>query len=551
MSPEHKHAEREHHSAATAAEKKRESQKWAPAATTGVLLYLVGGAWYALSKPEWRSFVLRWWWAFGLGTIALLVGLLLPWTRRQLAQANAIKRIGLLIFVLIPVVAGLVLCVVLLPPTYQANAIRLVFLAAVILLPGIMYYLFISTRKFSLLNEFITNLDRLGLLSVPHASIGQSLPDLVLSQRRRFEAYLSKFEALYGPVSEKSLMDALEARREGLGGFLVPRLQAATVPSQRIVGLLASETPLPVAIATLLMALGWILVLPLNRGTSDPVWPMALTPTQGPVHFAFLGAYFFSLQMLFRRYVLRDLRPSAYVAVSMRIVLAVIGTWVVVAAAKSFNPKATESSLIVTGFAIGVFPSVAWQFVQAALKKVTFAGFFMPSLQSQLPISDLDGLTVWHEARLAEEDIENIPNMATADLVELMLQTRFSADRIIDWTDQAILYTHLGPQSEDQGAASPRKQLRTHGIRTASSLVEAYRNVKGDADRDAFEKILAAGNGRSPIRALVDTVETNPNFKTIWVWRGLPMPRVGVRHGRQPQLDTPVESVGNTVGRRD
>jgi hypothetical protein len=32
---------------------------------------------------------------------------------------------------------------------------------------------------------------------------------------------------------------------------------------------------------------------------------------QPPLTYAFLGAYFFSLQMLFRRYVHRDLRGSA------------------------------------------------------------------------------------------------------------------------------------------------------------------------------------------------------------------------------------------------
>jgi hypothetical protein len=49
-------------------------------------------------------------------------------------------------------------------------------------------------------------------------------------------------------------------------------------------------------------------------------------------------------------------------------------------------------------------------------------------MMSRLPLSDLDGLTVWHEARLEEEDIENIPNMANADLVELLLNTRLSPE---------------------------------------------------------------------------------------------------------------------------
>ena len=38
----------------------------------------------------------------------------------------------------------------------------------------------------------------------------------------------------------------------------------------------------------------------------------------------FLGAYFFSFQMLFRRFVRRDLSSNAYVAASMRIIMAVL-----------------------------------------------------------------------------------------------------------------------------------------------------------------------------------------------------------------------------------
>ncbi len=107
------------------------------------------------------------------------------------------------------------------------------------------------------------------------------------------------------------------------------------------------------------------------------------------------------------------------------------------------------STLLLIGFVIGVFPRIAWQFVQGAFKALMrmlrLSDKILPSMESELPVSDLDGLTVWHEARLEEEDIENIPNMATTEIVDLMLRTRFPPDRIIDWVDQAILLTHLGP----------------------------------------------------------------------------------------------------------
>jgi hypothetical protein len=190
----------------------------------------------------------------------------------------------------------------------------------------------------------------------------------------------------------------------------------------------------------------------------------ALTPSGAPVQLAFLGAYFFSLQMLFRRYVMEDLGGSAYVAVSIRIILAVIGIWTLKAVY-----DVNEHMLLLTAFVFGVFPRVVWQVVEQIFKRA--AGGALPSMVSKSPISDLDGLTVWHQVRLEEEDIENIPNMTTADIVELLLNTRLPPERIVDSADQAILYTQLGPQPKGQRGGGARERLRIFGIRTASSLL--------------------------------------------------------------------------------
>lgn len=119
------------------------------------------------------------------------------------------------------------------------------------------------------------------------------------------------------------------------------------------------------------------------------------------------------------------------------------------------------------------------------------------------------------------EDIENIPNMATADIVDLMLYTRLSPDQIIDWVDQAILYTHLGhrPKSDPANHAL-RRLLRAHGIRTATSFREVYRRSEVRGDQSAFEAILP-GEWRRPMCSLVDALETNLNLELISRWRGL------------------------------
>lgn len=48
----------------------------------------------------------------------------------------------------------------------------------------------------------------------------------------------------------------------------------------------------------------------------------------------------------------------------------------------------------------------------------------MKSLENTFPTSRQDGRSVWHASRLEEEDIENVHGMASADILDLMIQTR-------------------------------------------------------------------------------------------------------------------------------
>ncbi|MFB3117648.1 MAG: hypothetical protein ACE1ZP_02675, partial [Myxococcota bacterium] len=91
----------------------------------------------------------------------------------------------------------------------------------------------------------------------------------------------------------------------------------------------------------------------------------------------------------------------------------------------------------------------------------------------------------------------------------------------IDWVDQAILYTHLGPE-KDNAENSPSAALRAHGILNASSLKANYEKAKarGETDLAAFEKILPGADGdRSRIRSIYDAIFINPNLELITNWR--------------------------------
>ena len=81
------------------------------------------------------------------------------------------------------------------------------------------------------------------------------------------------------------------------------------------------------------------------------------------------------------------------------------------------------------------------------------------------PLDQLDGFNLWYEARLTEEGVEDMQNLTTMNLVDVILHTRVPPGRLVDWTDQAFLLIHLERvdrdelnrlRQADQPAAGPR-----------------------------------------------------------------------------------------------
>jgi hypothetical protein len=542
-----------------------------------ILAWLYPGIGLAILWFTRKTFVTDHWIPIAGFFLLLAIIVSFPSSQRWYSKATAQRRIGIIIFSLIPLIVVFFIAVFLVDTKYQTALLRTIFLIVVCSLPALLYYLFIATKKSSLLNEFVINLGRLGLRDprrVPQALLFAGLENETEAERtERITTYIQKFEAVYGAVPTNLSKMLLDPAYPGAGTNAQDK---GSSNESSGLSIFTVDTTIPVIVATVLIVLGWLITLPpwqgrlefgkqstqtaievqSNKGPvtsaqqeaqspstagvnqpsppqaqiADPStekWLAVYTPISSPVRFAFLGAYFFALQLLFRRYVRRDLRASAYVAVSLRVILAVIGIWVVVEAvamtpasfvASNDQKHTMEKFLLVLGFVIGVFPRVAWQVIQSGIKRV--GSIIVPSLETQLPLRDLDGLTVWHEARFEEEDIENIPNMATADLVDLFINTRFAPDRIIDWVDQAILYTHIGPPPENGARVNMREHLANHGIRNASSLVEDYNSSEFHKDRVEFEKIIPASE-RNPVRSLVDAIGTNPNLKLIQTWKGL------------------------------
>ena len=157
------------------------------------------------------------------------------------------------------------------------------------------------------------------------------------------------------------------------------------------------------------------------------------------------------------------------------------------------------AGLSAIAFTIGIFPESALTLIQDYVNKLTARR--RGQYQEQYSLKKLEGMNLYDQARLMEEGIENIENLAHHNLMELIVRTRIPTARLVDMFDQAILYLHLGLEDEEddsgtkkeltENPAEPdnRKLLKSLGIRTASDLLSSRDEItafQGDQSHTTF-----------------------------------------------------------------
>jgi hypothetical protein len=124
-----------------------------------------------------------------------------------------------------------------------------------------------------------------------------------------------------------------------------------------------------------------------------------------------------------------------------------------------------------------------------------------------VPIDVLDGVDKGHARVLRGCGITDVQNMASANPVQLLLQTSFGLYQILDWMDQALLITSVG---WDQA-----NRLRLLGVRTASNLIELGR-YSDNAMASRVSQVLFEYDGTdSAIRHFTKIMEEDIHYKRI------------------------------------
>lgn len=383
------------------------------------------------------------------------------------------------------------------PPGYGLVLLRIAVVWVLASTPGWIFVRFMTDRTPSIWDEYVLNLYRLGW------DRPENLPPPPLSspffeswrvaggegRLRRDNIYRQKFDAYYGASVAATGRDRLHRIRV--------------------------ETLFPVFLLTVLLSAYWTALLwdahSLDVGSgAAKLWTCPA--------FGFLGAYISSVNMLVRRFLRNDLRPSAYASFALRVIVVLL---LAVGIHPLLNKLGADAAIqAAVMFVVGIFPPGLLRVMQGLA--ATHLRVLVPSLSPDYPLSDLEGMSAWYESQLLAEGIEDMQGLVTANLVDLLLHTQIPTAWLIDWIDQSILLLHLSRSAEHD--LTPK--LRKLGIRTATDLLATFpaEEMESKSERtgstNASLDSLADLNGdATTVRNLVRIVAREPEFAYVRNWK--------------------------------
>jgi len=234
---------------------------------------------------------------------------------------------------------------------------------------------------------------------------------------------------------------------------------------------------IPVLLATYSIVIGWSLFFfsegynnlfgPLKWGSFSYVFNNL--GYSHPIVFGFLGSYFWSLGTIFHRFLRGDLMANVFIHVVVRIWSVFVIILVISAIWPGYNQiwildedrSTVPGILIATSFVIGIFPNIGLDLIKKAAKYP-----FTPKNEAkEISLNEIQGLSLWDQGKLLEEGVQNVQNLATADIIGLIVNTRFGVSSILNWVDQAILIIH---------AKNSYQIIRNADILTATDLEAMY-----------------------------------------------------------------------------
>jgi hypothetical protein len=248
-----------------------------------------------------------------------------------------------------------------------------------------------------------------------------------------------------------------------------------------------------------------------------------LVPTPSAAVMAFLGAYFFAVYLVLRGYFSGDLRPKLYNQITARLVTVVVLAYLMTV----LNVDGADNrAFLAAAFLAGVVPSTVLgrigQFTSSLAgqwgdKHNGWMGTeFARAFGTPRALTQVDGIDIYESARLESEGISDIPSLAKTDLVSMMVNTRLPIERLIDWTDQAVLILLLD-DGADEGLDKRLKEMRGIGLRAASDLVAVAEREPKDSRCDTVAQIMGSGSP-CELGDLARQIKREPSMQRVQQW---------------------------------
>jgi hypothetical protein len=218
---------------------------------------------------------------------------------------------------------------------------------------------------------------------------------------------------------------------------------------------------------------------------------------------AFLGAYLWGLQYVYRRYTQNDIVPAVFYALGMRMIMATVVALVLYNAAGALTGTGEGSA----GITANLWPAIALVVGMFPQRGLDWLGERVPIIARRndptvrlAPLEMIEGVGTEDRIRLQEVGIDTCYDLAVADFVPLALHTPYGARELVDWILQAKLCVCFG---------STVKDLREHGIRTIIDL--AHLDDDTDLEAIAVDTPLT----RSALVRARDSVKKDPEIERL------------------------------------
>jgi len=231
-----------------------------------------------------------------------------------------------------------------------------------------------------------------------------------------------------------------------------------------------------------------------------------------PVMMSFVGAYLFNTGTLIRRLYLADLTEHVFWTSINRFLLT-MGLSVLLVTAFSLGDGDAEFAqfYFFIFFFIGF---LANEYLLWGMERAIRLLKFRQLSALDLPLQTIQGINIWKEYRLEEEGIENVQNLATADIIDLAIKTHFNLRTLLDWIDQAILLDRFGEQT---------RVLREKTL-FAGAIDLAWQSPEFTGD-DTTARLIGEKLGLDPhfVTKMMNSLFEDAYVQTLWqLWQTRP-----------------------------